>query len=440
MPKERIYIQGKGSFTEVERGKVYRFRWRLPPEKPGGKLRWSPMRTVHCRKAEAEELMLEYKKELEDELNASGYTVGQYARLFQDLRIKRNASAAERDALSPLTIERDEIETRRIESLFGDVPLEKLTAGDIMDVYDRLRSGEAGLREHGREVSLSESSIHKLNVKLRQVLEDAYAKELIDRNPCDRVKNAKKPKGRERKALTLEQAVRLAQTLKSQQRTGRIVAVWLALALGLRRGEALGLVWGYVDLEGGGVRIAKQLDSRKQWRDPKTDAGIRDLDLDAGTVAFLTEWKALQSEMYFSGGDVPDSTPVCTAETSPDFIEPASFDRWRRKKFVEWGLGEFTQSTDRKDANSEREAAGKRKRWGTAQKGYRGFNLHELRHTQATLLVGSNEINLKGVQDRMGHTDFETTSRYTHRVRENEARIAEWVNDNITGVEASERR
>ena len=41
MSKERITIDGEGSIVEVERGKVYRIRHRLPPAEPGGKLKWS---------------------------------------------------------------------------------------------------------------------------------------------------------------------------------------------------------------------------------------------------------------------------------------------------------------------------------------------------------------------------------------------------------------
>lgn len=51
MAKERITIDGEGSIIEVERGKTYRIRHRLPPAVPGGKRKWSKMRTVHGNKA-----------------------------------------------------------------------------------------------------------------------------------------------------------------------------------------------------------------------------------------------------------------------------------------------------------------------------------------------------------------------------------------------------
>ena len=42
----RIVIEGEGSIVEVERGKIYRIRLRLPPAKPGGPRKWSKQRTV----------------------------------------------------------------------------------------------------------------------------------------------------------------------------------------------------------------------------------------------------------------------------------------------------------------------------------------------------------------------------------------------------------
>jgi integrase len=428
---ERIAIQGTGSFKEIEKGKVYRFRWRLPPETNDGKPKWSPQRTFRGRKADAREAMEAYKKELEDELNRSGYTVGSYARQFHEARIVQNQKASEADALSPLTLERDELEIRRIEELFGDTPLENLRPGDIRNTYDRIRTGEIKFKKHGIEKTLSENEINKLHAKLRQVMEDAFDNELIDSNPCDRVKNAKKPAPKERRALSEEKALELANTLKKEPRSGRIVAVWLALALGLRRGEALGLVWEDFDLDNGHVQINKQLDSKKVRRSPKTKASVRRLALDAGTVEFLREWRQTQSEQLFDGKTVPGTFPVCSNETGDGFLSPAAFDKWRRRFFVDNGLGTFDKVEEWHDRNGA-----KRYRYS----GYKGYNLHELRHTQATLLAGSNELSLKDVQDRMGHTNIITTMNYTHHIAENESLAADWFEDHVTGGPANGRQ
>ena len=63
------------------------------------------------------------------------------------------------------------------------------------------------------------------------------------------------------------------------------------------------------------------------------------------------------------------------------------------------GLGEFGPSVRYTDLTG-------RKRW---RKGaYIGYNLHELRHTQATLLIGSG-ADIKTVQQRLGHSSASLT-------------------------------
>ena len=87
--QERITIDGEGSIIEVERGKTYRIRHRLPPAVPGGKRKWSKMRTVHGNKAKARIELEAYRTELEDMLNNEHATlkVGAYAREFHQRRL-----------------------------------------------------------------------------------------------------------------------------------------------------------------------------------------------------------------------------------------------------------------------------------------------------------------------------------------------------------------
>ena len=75
--------------------------------------------------------MERYRAELEEELNNehTGLTVGEYARSFQEARV----AAAE---LSPLSLERDEIEIGRIENLFGRTPIVELSTAQIKEGYE----------------------------------------------------------------------------------------------------------------------------------------------------------------------------------------------------------------------------------------------------------------------------------------------------------------
>ena len=401
MNQGRIIIEGEGSIVEVERGRLYRIRLRLPPETPGGKRKWSPQRTVHGNKAKARIEMEKYRSELEEQLNNehSMLKVGAYAREFHEHR-KTMAN------LSPLSLERDEIEIKRIEGIFGSLPIQSIDAATINKTY-------AGLRKDG----MTPSALHKLHQKLSQVLKQAVKEEILQRNPCDLIDDVRRPKAKERRSLSQEQAMQLASDLKESERNGRIVAVWLALATGVRRGEALGLVWDDVDLTRKRIYIHKQLDSKGVRRDPKSEKSKRNLAVDDGTVQFLTEWKIMQSDLFFLGDDVPGPTPVCTNETG-GFISPAAFDKWRRNFFVEHGLGSF----DKEEVWYDRQGV---KRY--TRSGYHGFNLHELRHTQATLLIGQG-ADIKTIQNRLGHSTASLTMDiYAHAIEQNDRTAADAI-------------
>lgn len=401
MRKRRITIKGEGSITEVERGKVYRIRLRLPPTEPGGKRRWSPMRTVNGDKTAARREMENYREELEAALNGEvcEETVGHYARAF-------HARRANSGSLAPTTVSRERIEIEKITGLFGKISLSELDATEIERGYDRLRARGA-----------SPNEVHMVHATLSQMLQEAVNKDLIPKNPALAVRDAKRPKPRERESLTIEQAVRLASDLRDAERDGRIVAVWIALATGARRGEVLGITWRDVDLDGARIYINKQLDVRCRLRSPKSEKSVRNLSIDDGTVRFLREWREIQSRECFGGASVPDDAPVCSNLTG-GFLDPNVFSRWRREWFADHGLGRFEveeRYTDKHGVTRIR------------RKGYVGFNLHELRHTQATLLIGSG-TDLKTVQARLGHSSAQLTMNiYAHAIAQNDQRAASTI-------------
>lgn len=406
MSKERITIDGEGSIVEVERGRVYRIRHRLPPAEPGGKRKWSKQRTVHGNKAKARIELEAYRTELEDMLNNEhmALKVGAYAREFHQRRLAMGT-------LSPLSLERDEIEIARIEEHFGNVPVQDLDVATINEAYTKMRKS-----------GTSASALHKTHQKLGQVMKRAVKEEIILRNPCDLIDDVKRPEAAERRSLSAEQAMQLALDLKECERSGRIVAVWLALATGARRGEALGLVWGNVDLARKRIRIQKQLDSKGVHRDPKSHKSKRNLAVDDGTIAFLAEWKIMQSDLFYQGGDVPDDAAVCSNDTDGNFISPAAFDKWRRAWFVDHDLGTFEKVEVWHDRNGV-----KRYR----RSGYKGYNLHELRHTQATLLIGSG-ADIKTVQNRLGHSSASLTMNiYAHAIEQNDRGAADIIGNSL---------
>ena len=417
MKKEPIKIVGEGSIVEVERGRKYRIRFRLPQDETG-KRKWSKQRTVNGTKAQARMALEEYRAELEEELNNSftGLTVGEYVKVFHQKRV-------DMAILSPLTLERDWLDLKIIISELGDIPVQKLTTSDITETYARLRKQDASHPEG----QISQSELFKLHQKLNCILNEAVTEEIIGKNPCAPIKNIRKPAPKERKALSNEQTAQLAKVLKKAERDGKIVAVWLGLATGVRRGEALGLTWGNVDLENGVILISIQLDKNGNLREPKSAKSKRLLHVDNETVQFLEEWKEIQSKFYFNSQPVPDNFPVCSnsqlGNTSNNFLSTSVFDKWRKKFFIDHGLGHYKRVEEWVDSRGIKRVR---------KIGYEGFNFHELRHTQATLLIAGG-ADLKTVQNRLGHSkSFITMDNYTHPSEKNDKLAADFMG-NILG-------
>ena len=95
----------------------------------------------------------------------------------------------------------------------------------------------------------------------------------------------------------------------------RVMAVRIAMATGLRRGEVVGLTWKYVDLNRGTIRVAHSVTVYSEVKDPKSEAGKRVLKIDDETVSHLARWKAFQQEeLAVLCLEQTDDTPVCCNE------------------------------------------------------------------------------------------------------------------------------
>ena len=404
-------IIGSGEIEEVTKGKVYRIRHHLGRDPKTGRYIRSPKKTVYGTKADARRALEEYRIELECGVkNPEELTVGTYARAWYERRVNTGR-------YSPLTLKDDELQVRKIEDIWGTTLLEDLTLKKISDAYDKLLASKRATK----------SAVHKINATLSLVMDEAVANELVEANPCEHVK-APRPKPKERKALSDEQALDLAIALRTEEQTGNTVAVWIALATGMRRGEILGLVWRNVDFERKRIYVGQQYAADHKIRDPKSEKSHRWLGLDDGTIAFLAEWKQKQARaMEVAGLEQDEKTPVCT-NTLFKFMDPNTFNRWRRQYFANHGLGEFGPSVRYTDSTG-------RKRW---RKGaYIGYNLHELRHTQATLLIGSG-ADIKTVQQRLGHSSASLTMDiYAHFIAQNDRVAANTIGGIL--AEASEK-
>ena len=56
---------------------------------------------------------------------------------------------------------------------------------------------------------------------------------------------------------------------------------------------------------------------------------------------------------------------------------------------------------------------------GLAGLGSKGYSVHKLRHTAATLMYQSGKVDIRVLKDILGHEQLNTTQIYTHLVSKN---------------------
>ena len=114
----------------------------------------------------------------------------------------------------------------------------------------------------------SPTTIHYCHGVLRNALKQAERWGLVVRNVAKLVDPPARTR-KEAQAMTAEQAGKLLEQVASH----RLSALFsLALAMGMRRGEIVGLRWEHLDLDAGIVRVREQLQRLKK-KSP-TDAGL----------------------------------------------------------------------------------------------------------------------------------------------------------------------
>ena len=261
----------------------------------------------------------------------------------------------------------------------GGIPLQKLTATDL----DRLYAGMlTGGRQRGAG-GLSPRSVRFLHTVLRKALADAQRKGKVLRNVADLADPPAHSACRPPEMATWSPA-ELAAFLASTAYHEHGALFRTAAMTGLRRGELGGLRWRDLDLDAGMLTVRRALvKAGKQWTfaPPKTKAGERTIDLDAGTVAALRRQRLAVLERCVALGPGWQEHDLVFPALAGG---PAALDGW-----------------------------GKCFRRAVTAAGLPVLRFHDLRHTHASHLLGA--VDVRTVAARLGHADPGMTLRvYSH--------------------------
>lgn len=296
-----------------------------------------------------------------------------------------------RSELRDNSISRMQGHLKHIAPVLGHLPISEITVQRLEAFYRHL----VAPRPRGK--GLAKATLIKIHQLISAALRRAVRYGYIPANPADLVELPRLPETEAGKALPPEHQARLLEAARNH----RLYALlYLTLALGLRRGEALALRW--EDLEtwgdGGLLRVRRAYvpnrTGRPQMGPTKTSGSDRTLPLNAEIVAVLEHHR---QQMQAEGQRMDWMFP--SAAGTP--VEPNNFNRLYESWQIKAGLYEVVETTDRQGR--------------LRQKKVGLYRLHDLRVTSETEMIRATG-NPKLAATFHGQRSVTTAVRFYNKV------------------------
>lgn len=374
---------------------------------------WDPMKKryrtyterVHGTKTHARKKRDELRRQVEGGIDpkAGEMSFHDFSEKWLDMREKEGD-------LEDATLRQYRQQLKAMDGYIGAMPMKNVSTLVIDEML-------CSLRENG----LSNNTVRKYRTLLKRVFAQAVDYDMVMRNPVDKIRVPRRdPHSRE--SLSAEQAAKLLRSIdeatekayeaelakESRRRDdggfergyirglveiSELIAARIGLMTGMRAGEVLALRWGDLDLGSGTIQVRRSLTYNMKTKSPKTQAGIRSIRIDKGTIDALEKWRGVQAgELAKIGVEAGTETPV-SCDSKGGYIGTSNFGHWWRS---------FADSN-----------------------GFEGVVFHQLRHSQASLLIAQG-VDVKTVQERLGHADAGLTLNwYVHRDADNDAAAAD---------------
>lgn len=272
-----------------------------------------------------------------------------------------------------------------INPLLGHHRLERLAPEHIEEAWNYL--ADVGNPKKDEPEPLSANTIHQTHAILRRALKVAVQRKRLKSNPAGADSMDAPPATEEEiEPLTMTEAQAVLETAKGD----RLEARWvIALALGLRQGEALGLGWEHVDLDEGVIRVRRALKRVKGkgliFGPVKSKKSNRDLPIFPELLPILRAHKKAQTSERLEAGTAWHDAGLVFCQKDGKPIDPS-------RDYQSW------QALLKKA-------------------GVKKYRLHAARHSAATFLLLEG-VDTRVVMELLGHSQMSVTARYQHVVDE----------------------
>lgn len=273
--------------------------------------------------------------------------------------------------------------------VLGKIPLQKLAPQHVQALLNQKLAG-----------GLSPRTVQYLRATLRCALNQALRWGLVARNVAA-LANSPQVKRPEIGILDIDQARKLLEAVKGH----RLEALYsVALALGLRQGEALAVRWQDVDFVNQTLRVTaalQRIDGRLQFVEPKTAQSRRTINLPSVITTALREHRIRQlEEKLFAGGHWQECGLVFTSSIGTP-LDGRNVTRGFQKMLEKANLPKI--------------------------------RFHDLRHTCASLLLAQG-IHPRAIMETLGHSQISLTmNTYSHVMPAIRQEVADRMDEILAG-------
>lgn len=290
----------------------------------------------------------------------------------------------------------------------GHLKLTEIQPLHLQKLYNSL--SEKGYTRNGTNYKYKPNSIKRLHQTISSTLSTAVQWQLIESNPCQRVKPPKVVKDNSIKCFTPEQVKAFLAFLDEPytvMHCGRMrkngsesnkhydtkniplqykCLFNLAIFGGFRRGELIALTWDDIDFHASTVSISKAAARTKSGtinKSPKTVTSNRVITIPPAALEMLLDYQEEQRAYRLSLGSYWMGDNYIFIQDNGKQMDISTPNKVFKKIIHLYNLKHPDDLLP-------------------------DITLHGLRHTSATLLIGQN-VDIKTVSHRLGHADTSTT-------------------------------
>lgn len=330
---------------------------------------------------------------LKIEVNEQGYTKNMRYKFNQvyELWLTQYRNTVKESTLNKTM----EIFNHHILPLFGNLYMDKVT---VLFCQEAVNKWYKNVKKY-KAISNYTSRIFDYGISIN----------VLDSNPVKKISMpVKKVNVQEDKVLNFynkEELAHFFECLKKDEKPLQLALFRTLAFTGARKGEILALQWKDINFVDNSIRINKTvtlgLKNALIIQAPKTKSSVRTISMDIQTMTILKEWKRIQKEDYFKlGFNTLNPSQLVFPSTKNTIMQPPKVGKYLDRLVDLYNLKRITT--------------------------------HGFRHTHCSLLFESG-ASIKEVQDRLGHSDVQTTmniyAHVTEKAKEKTAdKFAKYVN------------